>query len=167
MLCTTILFYEFYGLATCLPEVVISPGWLSVIGIAFVMTTLPEWGVRGCGLVWALWVDIGIRAVRYSCFCLWSLPVFSVFYLAARHLFVRALPNSSIRIHCIPSIAWDLRVTVGFLIEVEYFCNISFIAWGMVIAQSSSCHPFCTRSSISSLYFSSCFGRGGGRKVVT
>ena len=32
----------------------------------------------------------------------------------ARHLFVRALPNSSIRIHCIPSAAWDTRVEVSF-----------------------------------------------------
>jgi len=40
MLYTTILFSEFCGLATCLPEVVISPGWLSVIGIVFVRMTL-------------------------------------------------------------------------------------------------------------------------------
>ena len=84
----------------------------------------------------------------------------------ARHLFVRALPTSSIQIHCIPYVAWDVQVTVGFLIEVEYFCNISFFAWGMVIAQSASCHPSSTRSSISSLCFPSCFGRGGGRNDI-
>jgi len=85
----------------------------------------------------------------------------------ARHLFVRALPNSSIRIHCIPSVAWDVRVTVGFFIEVEFFCNISFITWGMVFAHSSSSHPSSTRSSISSLCFSSFFGRRGGCDVST
>jgi len=37
----------------------------------------------------------------------------------------------------------------------------------MVIAQSASCHPSSTRSSISSLYFSSRFGTGGGRNVIT
>ena len=82
MLCTTILFFEFCGLVTCLPEVVIGPGWLSVMGIVFMRMTLLDWGVRGCGLVWACWVDIRIRPVRYSYSCLWSLPVFSVFYLA-------------------------------------------------------------------------------------
>ena len=39
----------------------------------------------------------------------------------ARHLFVRALPNSSIRIHCISSVAWDTRVEVEFLVEVKIF----------------------------------------------
>ena len=39
----------------------------------------------------------------------------------ARHLLVRALPNSSIRIHCIPSVAWDTPVEVEFLVEVKFF----------------------------------------------
>jgi len=81
----------------------------------------------------------------------------------ARHLFVRA----SIRIHCIPSVAWDVWVTVGFLIEFEYFCNISLITWGMVFAQSSSSHPSSMWSSISSLCFSSFFGKGGGSLVMS
>jgi len=76
----------------------------------------------------------------------------------ARHLFVRALPNSSIRIHCIPSVAWDTRVEVEFLVKVKFFCNSSLINWGMVLVHSSSSHPSSTRSSISSLYFSSFFG---------
>jgi len=103
--------------------------------------------------------------------CLWSRPAFFCFLFdnsrTARHLFVRVLPNFSIRIHCIPSVACDVRVAVGFLIVVKFFCNISLIIWGMVIAHSSSCQPSFTRSSISSLYFSSFFGRGGGRDVIT
>jgi len=83
----------------------------------------------------------------------------------ARHLLVRALPNSSILIHCIPSVTWDTRVEVGFLVEVKFFCKRSFIRWGMVLVHSSSNHPSSTRSSISSLYFSSFLGRGGGRDV--
>ena len=85
----------------------------------------------------------------------------------ARHLFARALPNSSIRIHCIPSVAWDTRVEVEFLVKVKFFCKSSLIKWGMVVVHSSSSHPSSTRSSISSLHFSSFFGRGGGRHVIT
>ena len=84
----------------------------------------------------------------------------------ARHLFVRALPNSSIRIHCTPSAAWDTRVEVKFLVKVKFFCKSSLIIWGMVVVQSSSCNPSSTRSSISSLHFSMFFGRGGGRDVI-
>jgi len=73
----------------------------------------------------------------------------------AWHLFVRALPNSSIRIHCILFVAWEVRVTVGFLIEVEFFCNISFITWVMFFAQSSSSHPSSTRSTHFSPFVSS------------
>jgi len=40
MLCTTIIFFEFCGLATCLPVVVTDPGLLSVIAIVFVKMTL-------------------------------------------------------------------------------------------------------------------------------
>ena len=47
----------------------------------------------------------------------------------ARHLLVRALPNSSILIHCIPSVTWDTRVEVGFLVKVKFFCKRSFIRW--------------------------------------
>ena len=39
----------------------------------------------------------------------------------ARHLLVRALPNSSILIHCIPSVTWDTRVEVGFLVGLKFF----------------------------------------------
>ena len=35
------------------------------------------------------------------------------------------------------------------------------VTWGMVFAQSSSSHPSSMRSSISSLFFSSFFGKGG------
>jgi len=38
----------------------------------------------------------------------------------ARHLLVRALPNSSILIHCTPSVACDTRVEVGFLVQVIF-----------------------------------------------
>ena len=81
----------------------------------------------------------------------------------ARHVFVRAF----IRIHCIPSVAWDTRVEVEFLVEVKFLCKSSLIKWGMVLVQSSSNHPSSTRSSISSLYFSSFLGRGGGRDVMS
>jgi len=37
----------------------------------------------------------------------------------------------------------------------------------MVVAQSSSCHPSSTRSNVSFLCFPSCFGRGGGRNIIT
>jgi len=40
----------------------------------------------------------------------------------ARHLLVRALPNSSIRIHCIPSAVWDTRIGFEFLVKVKFFC---------------------------------------------
>jgi len=72
----------------------------------------------------------------------------------ARHLLVRTLPNSSIRIHCIPSVAWDTRVEVEFFVEVKFFCKSSLIKWSIVLVHSSSNHPSSTRSSISSLYLS-------------
>jgi len=40
MLCTTSPFLKSYGLATCLPVVLIGPDWLSMIGIGFVTMTL-------------------------------------------------------------------------------------------------------------------------------
>ena len=40
MLCTTNPFFEFYGLATCLPVVLTGPGWLLMIEIGFVRMTL-------------------------------------------------------------------------------------------------------------------------------
>jgi len=44
----------------------------------------------------------------------------------ARHLLVRALPDSSIRIHCIPSAAWDTRVEVKFLVKVKFSSKVHF-----------------------------------------
>jgi len=85
----------------------------------------------------------------------------------ARHLLVRALPNSSILIHCNSSVVWDTRVEVGFLVKVKFFCKSSFSRWGMVLVQSSFNHPSSTQSSISSLCFSAFFGRGDGRDVIT
>ena len=38
---------------------------------------------------------------------------------------------------------------------------------GMVVAQSSSCHPSSTRSSMLSLIVSEFFGKGGGLDVIT
>jgi len=79
----------------------------------------------------------------------------------ARHLFVRVLPSSSMRIHCIPSVAWLIRVA-GVVLPVSRFCRkISLIMCGMLIAHSSPCQPSSRRSSISSLYFSSFFNKGG------
>ena len=76
----------------------------------------------------------------------------------ARHLFVRALPNSSLRIHCTPSTACGARVEVKFLVRVKFFCKSSLIIRGMVVVQFSSCHLSSTRSSISSLHFFKFFG---------
>jgi len=103
---------------------------------------------------------LSLVPMRFSCFLFDSSRT-------ARHLLVRALLSSSIRIHCIPSVAWDTRVQVEFLVEVKFFCKSSLIKWGMVLVHSSSNHPSSTRSSISSLYFSSFLGRGGGRDVIT
>jgi len=52
-------------------------------------------------------------------------------------------------------------------VEVKFFCKRSLFKWGMVLVHSSANHPSSTRSSISSLYFSSFLGRGGGRDVIT
>ena len=71
------------------------------------------------------------------------------------------------RIHCTSSAACGARVEVKFLVKVKFFCKSSLIIWGMVVVQSSSCHPSSTRSSISSLHFSMFFGKGGGRDVIT
>jgi len=108
----------------------------------------------------SLLVFLSLIPTRFSCFLFDSSRT-------ARHLFVRALPNSSIRIHCIPSVAWDTRVEVEFLAGLKFFCKSSLINWGIVVVHSSSSHPSSTRSSISSLHFSSFFGRGGGRDVIT
>jgi len=89
----------------------------------------------------SLWVFLSLVPSRFFCFLFESSRT-------ARHLFVRALPNSSMRIHCIPSVAWDTRVGVGFLVKVKFFCNSSLINWGMVLVHSSSSHPSSTRSSI-------------------
>ena len=79
----------------------------------------------------SLLVFLSLIPVRFFCFSFDSSRT-------ARHLLVRALPNSSILIHCIPSVTWDTRVEVGFLVEVKIFCKISLIRWGMVLVQSSS-----------------------------
>ena len=49
----------------------------------------------------------------------------------------------------------------------RFLCSISLTICGMMIAHSSPCQPSSMRSSISSLYFSSFFGRGGGRVDIT
>ena len=108
----------------------------------------------------SLLVFLSLVPTKFFCFLFGS-------SLTARHLFVRALPNSSIRIHCIPSVARDMRVGVEFLVTMKFFCRSSLIKWGMVVVHSSSSHPSSTRSSISSLHFSSFSGRGGGRDVIT
>jgi len=63
--------------------------------------------------------------VRSSCFLFDSSRT-------ARRLLFRALPNSSILNYCIPSVAWDTRVEVGFLVKVKFFCKSSFSRWGIV-----------------------------------
>ena len=108
----------------------------------------------------SLLIFLSLVPVRFFCFLFDSSRT-------ARHLLVRALPSSSILIHCIPSVTWGTRVEVGFLVEVKFFCRSSFSRWGMVMVQSSSNHPSSTRSSISSLCFSSFLGREGGRDVIT
>jgi len=98
-------------------------------------------------------------------FCVFRLLSFSI--RTARHLFVRGLPSSSNHIRCIPSVAWLIRVAGGVL-AVSRFCrNISLTICGRLIAHSSPCQPSSMRSSISSLYFSSFFGKGGGRIDIT
>jgi len=98
--------------------------------------------------------------------CLSSVPLsvvrlFSFSIRTARHLFVRVLLSSSMRIHCIPSVAWLIRVAGGVL-AVSRFCrNISLTICGMLIAHSPPRQPPSMRSSISSLYFSSFPVRGG------
>ena len=85
----------------------------------------------------------------------------------SRHLFVRALPSSSIRTHCTPFAACDTRAEGRFLVEVRLSCRSVQISLGMVVTQSSSCHPSSTRSSMLSLNISEFFGRGGGLDVIT
>jgi len=87
--------------------------------------------------------------------------------LTARHLFVRALPSSSIRTHCTPFSACDTRAEGRFLVEVRLSCRSVRISLGMVVSQSSSCHPSSTRSSMFSLIVSEFFGKGGGLDVIT
>ena len=84
-------------------------------------------------------------------FRLCFLRLFSFSIRTARHLFVRALPSSSMHIHCIPSVVWLIRVAGGVL-AVSTFCrNISLRICGMLIAHSSPCQPSSVRSSISAL----------------
>ena len=82
----------------------------------------------------SLLVFLSLVPMRFFCFLFGNSRT-------ARHLLVRALPNSSIRIHCIPSVAWDTRVEVEFLVEVKFFCKRSLIKWGMVLVHSSSKKP--------------------------
>ena len=110
-----------------------------------------------------------------SCLLLVSLSIvhlcvfrlFSSSIRTARYLFMRALPSSSMRVHCIPSVAWFIRIAGGVL-AVSRFCrNISLTICGMLIAHFSPCQPSSMRSSISSLLFSSFFDKGGGRIDIT
>jgi len=63
---------------------------------------------------------------------LYSECIFLMFSIrTAQHLFVRGLPSSSMRIHCIPSVAWLIRVAGGVL-AVSRFCrSISLTICGM------------------------------------
>ena len=89
----------------------------------------------------SLWMFLSLVPVRFFCFLCDSSRT-------ARHLLVRALPNSSILIHCTPSVAFDTRVDAGFLVEVNFICRRSLSRRGMVLVQSSSIHPSSTQSSI-------------------
>ena len=60
-----------------------------------------------------------------------------------------------------------MRVEDRFLVKVRLSCRSVPISLGMVVAQSSSCHPSSTRSSMFSLDFSEFFGKGGGLDVIT
>ena len=108
----------------------------------------------------SLCVFLSLVPMRFSCFLCDSSRT-------ARHLLVRALPNSSILIHCTPSLICDTRVDVGLLAEINFSCRRSLSRRGVVLVQSPSIHPSSTRSSIISLLFSSFVGRGGGRDVIT
>jgi len=89
--------------------------------------------------------------VCLSIVALYVLRLFSFSIRTAWHLFVRALPNSSMRIHCIPSAAWFIRVA-GEVLAVNKFCrSISLTICSILIARSSLCQPSSMRSSISSL----------------
>ena len=57
----------------------------------------------------------------------------------------------------------NLCVHMSFNIKRHIYTSV--ISWWL--PHSSSSHPSSTRSSISFLYFSSFFGRGGGRDVIT
>jgi len=92
-----------------------------------------------------------------------DLSLFSFSFYTARHLFGKALPNSSIRIHCIPSASWFVRVDGGGFVVSRFCCNILLTICDMLVAHSSPCQPSFMRSSISSLYFPSFFGKGGFR----
>jgi len=62
----------------------------------------------------SLLIFLSLAPSRFFCFLFDSSRT-------SQHLFVRALPNSSIRIHCIPSVAWGARVEVECLVEVKFF----------------------------------------------
>jgi len=79
-------------------------------------------------------------------FC--DLRLFSFRFRTARHQFVRALPNSSIRIHCIPCASWFVRVAGGVFVVSEFCRNISFTVCDMLIVHSSPCQPCSMWSSI-------------------
>ena len=49
--------------------------------------------------------------------------------LTARHLFVRALPSSSIRTHCTPSTACDTLVGDRFLVKVRLSSRSAPLVW--------------------------------------
>jgi len=79
--------------------------------------TLLDWGVHGYGLVWALsnsrcslLVFLSLVPSCFLCFLFGSSRT-------AWHLFVRALPNSSIRIHCILFAKCESQL--GFLLKLS------------------------------------------------
>jgi len=77
----------------------------------------------------SLLVFLSLVPTKFFCFLFGSSRT-------ARHLLVRALPSSSIRIHCIPSVAWGTRVEVGVSCEGEVFLQKFIYHLG------HSCCPF-------------------------
>ena len=95
------------------------------------------------------------------------LRFFALNFRTARHLFVRAFPICSIRIHWMPSAALSVHAAWGVLILNKFQSRISLTIFGICVAHSSACHPSSIRSQISFLSSSSRFARGGGLAVIT
>ena len=100
----------------------------------------------------SLWMFLSLVPVRFFCFLFDSSRT-------ARHLLVRALPNSSILIHCTPSVTCDTRFEVGLLVEINFSCRRSLSRRGMVLVKSPSIHPSSTHRVLF-LYYSPPFLAG-------